>query len=190
MPEFSDLEIKLKKLLPKERFQHSLRVKEAALKLAQGFSVDKNKVRTAALLHDCSRYLKSPEMVEAAKGFGIKVTKIEEFEPKLLHARLSARIAKRDFGITDKEILTAIEKHTVGHEEMNTLDKIIYLADHIEEGRDFKEVSRLRKLASKDLDRAIAASASSMLRFLIDQELPIFEQTVRTRNYYLMKDKG
>lgn len=188
MPELSELEEKLKKLLPEERFKHSLRVKEAALKLAERFTINKEKVATAALLHDCARYHKGKELIDAAKNFGLKVNKIEEFEPKLLHAKLSAKIAERDFDIQDKEILSAIEKHTVGHEKMNTLDKIIYLADHIEDRRDFKNVKKIRELAFKNLDAAIATSTGSMIQHLLDQDLPIFEQTIRTRNHYLMKE--
>ena len=33
----------------------------------------------------------------------------------LLHARVSSIIAQNEFNINDKEILSAIESHTVGH---------------------------------------------------------------------------
>lgn len=183
----SQIEDKLKGLLPEERFKHSLRVKDEALKLARRLNIDPKKAETAALLHDCARYLEGPQLVEAARKFKMKVEKIEEFEPKLLHARLSARIARRDFKISDPEVLSAIEKHTVGSEKMSDLEKVIYLADHIEAERDFKDVQKIRELAYRDPDAAIAASAGSMIRHLLELGQPIFEQTVRTRNHYLMK---
>jgi len=180
-----DLQDRLKKLLPKERFEHSQRVAVCAEELGRHYQLDLNKVRLAALLHDCSRYLDRPGMLKLAEELGLKIDPVERLEPKLLHARLSAEIARRDFKVSDPEVLAAIAQHTVGAENMTLLSKIIYLADHMEEDRDFMGVAKVRELAYSNLDRAILESISAMVRHLLDLSLPIFEGTIKTRNYYL-----
>jgi len=126
-------------------------------------------------------------MLKAARAAGFKIDLIEKLEPKLLHARLSAEIAKRRFKIKDRQILSAIAKHTVGAEDMNNLDKVIYLADHIEAERNYRGLRRVRRLAYQNLNSAVAASTSSMIGELIKRGLPIFEGTVKTRNRFLAR---
>lgn len=186
MLNIEELKTKLAELLPLERFEHSLRVEKSALELAELYNVSTAKTSIAALLHDCSRFLSREQMLKKAKSWGLKISPIEKFEPKLLHAKLSAIIANRSFKIKDKAILTAIKRHTVGAQKMSLLDKIIYLADHIEEQRDYCGVNKVKKLAHKDLNAAIAASTSSMISDLLRNDLPIFEETVKTRNAHLL----
>jgi predicted HD superfamily hydrolase involved in NAD metabolism len=177
----------LKDLLPKDRFEHSKRVKKSAEDLAKKHKVNIENARIAALLHDCSRFLNRQGMLKMAKNLGWKISEIEKFEPKLLHAKLSAEIAKKSFGISNKGVLKAIEEHTVGSENMSLLSKIIYLADHIEIDRDYPNVAIVRKLTNKNLNKAIVASSSQMIQHLLDQGLPIDDQTVKTRNRYLKR---
>lgn len=189
MPDLISLKDGLKKLLPKERFEHSLRVAEQAEELARKNGISVEQARTAALLHDCSRYLDRNGMLELARVSGFSIDPIEELEPKLLHARLAAKIARDQFGINDPEVLQAIESHTVGRPNMSVLEKVVYLADHIESDRDYSGVEKVRELAERDLDRAILASIGKMIAHLIEQGLPIFEGTIKTRNWLLMKNK-
>ncbi|KPJ66584.1 hypothetical protein AMJ44_08245, partial [candidate division WOR-1 bacterium DG_54_3] len=126
-------------------------------------------------------------LLRQARRFKLEIDPVSKFEPKLLHAELSALLAKRDFGIVSEQVLKAISKHTIGAPKMTKLEKIIYLADHIEEGRNFSGVKKIRRLAAKNLNRAIIESSSNMLNFLLRKWLPIHPGTVRTRNYYLLK---
>ncbi|MFA4904956.1 MAG: bis(5'-nucleosyl)-tetraphosphatase (symmetrical) YqeK [Candidatus Margulisiibacteriota bacterium] len=189
MPDQNSLKAGLKKLLPKDRFEHSLRVMEQAEELARRFKVSAEQAGIAALLHDCSRYLDRQGMLKRARELGFKIDPIEELEPKLLHARLSAAIARDQFGIDDPDVLKAIESHTVGRPNMSTLEKVVYLADHIESDRAYSGVEKVRELAEKDLDRAILASIGKMIAHLVEQDLPIFEGTILTRNWLLINRK-
>lgn len=178
---------KLRKALARDRFEHSLRVEKTAVALAKQHKVSVNKASLAALLHDYARKFSRSGMLKEARRQKIEIDPISRFEPKLLHAELSAYLAKKDFRVRSKEILNAIRKHTVGAPGMSKLEKIIYLADHIEEGRNFLGVSKTRRLAFKDLDRAIVETSSQMLSYLLKKGLPIHPGTVETRNYYLLK---
>lgn len=46
-----------------------------------------------------------------------------------------------------EDVCDAIACHTTGKYGMTTLDKILYLADYIEETRDFPGVDKARELA-------------------------------------------
>ncbi|MBI5701477.1 bis(5'-nucleosyl)-tetraphosphatase (symmetrical) YqeK [Candidatus Saganbacteria bacterium] len=161
------LGVQLKKWLPKDRFNHSLRVEKEAIKLAKHYKVSLDQASIAALLHDCGKYIEAGHM----------------------HARLGAVLAKEVFGIHDHNILNAIAKHTVGSENMTILEKILYLADHIESGRRFNGVEKIRAMAYKNMDKAIIMSTSMMIGSLLESGYPISEQTIRTRNYYIMGGK-
>jgi len=189
MPEYDSLKAGLKKLLPQERYEHSLRVIVQAEELSRRYKVAEDKARLAALLHDCSRYLDREGMLKMARELGLKIDPIEELEPKLLHARLAADIAQQKFGVTDAEVLLAIKSHTVGRPQMSELEKVVYLADHIECGRDYPGVDQVRKLALTDMDQAILASTGNMIKHLLDLNLPIFEGTIETRNWFLLNVK-
>lgn len=180
---------KLQTTLDRARLRHSLRVEKIALKLGRRWGADCHKLSLAALLHDCARKDDPPGLLKAAVKAGIRLNQLSRFEPKLLHAELSARQARSEFGLSDQAILSAIRHHTVGRPRMSKLDKIIYLADHIEVGRRFFGINRIRQLAFLDLDRAVLESTSLMLQYLLDHKLPIFEGTIKTRNYYWLKPK-
>jgi len=180
---------KLKKELDGERFKHSLGVEKTAVLLARKHGVSAKAASIAALLHDYARKYSRKELTKQAKRFKLKSDSLHQAEPKLFHAKLSALLAKKEFGITSGEILKAIKKHTLGSPAMTKLEKIIYLADHIEEGRNFSGVNKIRALAAKNLDQAVVASAGEVLKYMLKTGLFIHPGTIQTRNYYLLKLK-
>jgi len=180
---------KLEGTLDDARFSHSIRVQQLAIELSVHHNVDREKASIAGLLHDCSRYLSSRQLLSKAEEVGLHVEPIMRFEPKLLHAPLSGYFAKMEYGIDDPEIITAIERHTIGSPVMTALDKIIYIADHAEPERDFNGIEEIRRIMKKDLNGSISLIASCMIRYLIEKEMPIHPLTLETRNYHLRKAK-
>ena len=180
---------KLKASLSPDRFDHSLRVEKIACLLARKNGVSTQKAGLAGLLHDYARKFSGSDLLRQARRLKCAIDPISKFEPKLFHAELSALLAEKEFGVKSRAVLAAIRKHTLGSPAMTTLEKIVYLADHIEEGRDFRGVKKIRRLAFKDLDRAILESATAKLKYLIENRLPIHPGTILARNYYLLKEK-
>lgn len=178
---------KLQKTLDPERFEHSLRAEKVALALAKKYRINRQKVSLAALLHDCARRYSRKELLERAQKLGLEVDATRRLEPKLFHGEIGERIARTEFGVRDTEVLRAIRLHTTGAPGMSKLEKIIYLADHIEEGRNFPGVEKLRRLAFKNMDLAIFESTGAMIKFLLEKNLPIYPATICTRNYFLTK---
>jgi|SRR5690625_2569867 len=149
------IEKRLINKIGKKRWAHSLRVLKEAEKLANLYGADLKQVYLAALLHDCGKLQDKDELLKRAKHFGIILDDIRMNNLELIHAPLGAKIAEKEFKITDKNVLKAIKYHTTGREGMSLLEKIIFLADYIEEARSFPGVEKVRQLAYKDLDRAI-----------------------------------
>lgn len=179
---FNQVEKKLEAMLPPERFLHSKRVAETARLLARHYRANEEKVALAALLHDCSRFLTAPQMLEKALELKFEIDPVQRVQPKLLHADLSAHYAKEVFGITDPETLSAIRSHTVGNKNMSLTDKVVYLSDHIEEGRDYPEFQKIKTLAFTNLTQAVIESLNATIKFVESRGLPVCQKTIENRD--------
>ncbi|MBP2653304.1 MAG: putative superfamily hydrolase [Firmicutes bacterium] len=178
---------KLGKSLSAKRLKHSVGVSETAVALAGCYGADIEKARLAGLLHDCAREMTSNILLKIAENSGIVLNDIEKCQPVLLHAPVGAIVARRDYGIEDDGICQAISRHTVGGIEMELLDKIIFLADFIEPGRDFPGVGKLRDLAWSDLSDAVLAAYDNTILYLISNQGLIHQDALNGRNALLMQ---
>jgi putative nucleotidyltransferase with HDIG domain len=162
----NDLITNLKIFLNEPRFQHSLNVAEVAVHLAKKHGASCEKAEIAGLLHDCAK----------------------ERDLSIWHAHTSAELAQKHFGVNDPEILQAIRSHTMGNENMTLLDKIIFVADFIEPSRDFEGIAEIRKVAEKDLDKAVVLAMASTLQYLINNQKFICMNTIKSWNAVMKKD--
>ena len=178
---------KLKGLLGPSRFKHSLMVRDKVLHLSKFHKVNMKKASIAGLLHDVSRFMDRRGLLKFAEKIRLVIDPTSRAEPKLLHAPISAYIARTKFGIKDRQILKAISSHTLGRKNMTILEKIVYVADHVEEGRSHAGVKNARRLAESDIDQAIVAISSSMIKYLLGNNLPIHRMAFEVRDYYLKK---
>lgn len=177
----------LKENLNKQRFEHSLRVMDTAVELAKLYNIDEEKARLAGLVHDCAKNLGSEEMISIIERNNADVDDIYIKSPALAHGLVGAIIAKTDMGIEDEDVLNAIIYHTTGREAMSTLEKVIYIADYIEPMRNFEGVQKLRELAYENLDEALLLSFNETIKYVIFREQLLHMNTIKARNYLLMK---
>jgi predicted HD superfamily hydrolase involved in NAD metabolism len=174
-------------MLDKKRLAHSIRVQETAVKLAVQYNADIEKAATAGLIHDCAKCLPDSILFELAGRFSIKLNDIYRLQPGLLHGPIGACIAQKEFLIDDPEIIHSIKYHTTGCCNMSILDKIIYIADYIEPGRDFPGVSELRELAYRNFDEALFKSCNITIEYVLKRNLLIHPLTIEFRNSLLLK---
>ncbi len=180
-----NLTMEVKKRLPAGRFLHTLGVEECARPMARRYGVDEEKARTAALLHDVAKPLTLPEMIRVIEDGGETVSDEEKESEGVLHAKAGAVIARTDFGITDTEILDAIRYHTTGRPAMTELEKIIFIADFIEPGRNkAPNLDKIRKEANIDLNRTVCMIARDTLVYLREKGVHIDQRTVETYEFY------
>ena len=69
----------------------------------------------------------------------------------------------------NEAVVAAIDSHTTGKKNMNTLEKIIYIADYMEPNRSFEGVEQLRKLAETDLNEALKMGLEMSIALLREQ---------------------
>lgn len=178
-------EMRLK--LNNKRFEHSLNVELEAIKLAQIYGSDLKKARVAAIAHDSAKAHSDEELLRMAQSYTIKIDEIEYNFPQLLHGPVAAHICSAEFGIGDQDILNAIKYHTTGRKSMSLLEKIIYLADVIEPGRNFPGISDIREIALMDIDRALILACNSTLIYITNKNYLIHPLTIEFRNSLLLK---
>jgi predicted HD superfamily hydrolase involved in NAD metabolism len=144
--------------LSDKRYGHTVRVADTAESLARKHGLDPDRTRLAALLHDAARETEPKEFLRLANEWDLPVGEPERQSPKLLHGPVAAELARRELGVEDEEVLSAIRAHTVGRAVMEPIALALYVADKIEPARDYPSVHKIRALASKDLCEAAAES--------------------------------
>lgn len=137
-----------------QRVDHVRGCSETARQMALRFGANADDARRAGILHDITKALSADEQLHLCEKYGIILNHFERENPKLLHAKTGAAVARRVFGENDA-VCSAICWHTTGKADMTTLEKIVYLADYMEPNRDFAGVSELRRLAQSDLDGGV-----------------------------------
>lgn len=173
--------------LDRKRAQHTLGVEKEAMHLVRRYGGDMEKAQIVALLHDVAKKIKKKEKLNLAQIYNIEIDPVSRQDPDLLHGPLAAEMMRRELGISDPDILNAVRYHTTGRENMSRLEKIIYLADLIEEGRDFPGVEELRELAEEDLDTALLEGMRHVLLYLVENRSPVQLLSIEAYNDLLTK---
>ena len=168
---------KVKDYLKKERWEHTVRVAVKAAENSRAAGVYEIDAITAAALHDCAKYLSLD--AEELKGFTLK----GDVPEAVVHQFTGAYVAEHTFGIKDENILNAIRYHSTGRENMSALEKLIYLADLLEEGRDFDGVQALRQKLKRGLNECMKAALEHQLNYLISTGKPVHPLTQRAYDY-------
>ena len=170
----------LKEKLPKKRYEHTLGVAYTAAALAMCYGEDILKAELAGILHDVAKAKKSLELKDDMKGYidpytdGDYVALIADKAPQILHAIYAPYLAKKDYRIEDKDILSAIRWHTTGKKDMTMLEKIVFVADYIEPNRKkLPDLDRIRTLSFHDISEAVKVIAKSTIEYLGSQGMYI-----------------
>ena len=170
--------------VPPKRIQHILGVERMAIELAEHYQLDVDAAARAGLMHDLAKYFKPQRLLELAKAEGLPIDEVDIAAPHLLHADVSAIVARQEFGVTDPEILQAIADHTLGRPGMGAMSCIVFLADTLEAGRgDTPELQSLRELSYQNLHRAVWHTCDYSLQYLLSTRCLIHPRTIRTRNW-------
>lgn len=177
---------KLSQMISKSRFEHVLRVEKAAIQLAKKYGADIEKVSIAALLHDIAKEQPDEEMRDLIISENLNLNLLN-YGSEVWHGPVGAILAKREFFVSDETILDTIRKHTVGGHKMSLTAQIIFVADYIEEGRDFPKVQQARELADESLEKAIKYKLKETIKFLINKEEKIFPETIESYNSWIKK---
>lgn len=182
---------KLKNELDESRYEHTIGVMDTAACLAMRYGADLTQALVAGLLHDCAKCIPNDKKLKLCKKNGIEVTPFEEKAPFLLHAKLGAWMAEHEYHVSDPAILSAIACHTTGKPDMSLLDKIVFIADYIEPGRDKATgLPEIRRLSFTEIDKALIRILSDTLDYLASSNDPIDPATQNVLDYYLRREQA
>lgn len=146
----------LKQILSEKRYVHSIGAMEKAIELAKTYGEDEEKSALTALTHDIAKEMTIEEYYKYAEENNIKLSKDDKMCTSVLHGIIGADIVKKKYGFTD-EMCRAIYYHTTGITNMTTFEKIIFLADKVEERTRPKDKADIIRniIKEKGLDEAI-----------------------------------
>ncbi|MEL4895347.1 bis(5'-nucleosyl)-tetraphosphatase (symmetrical) YqeK [Crocosphaera sp. Alani8] len=178
----------LKKNVSEHRLQHILGVEKMCEQLAINHKIDPKKAAQAGLMHDLAKFFPSPKLLAMAKKEYKEIDSVCLSNPHLLHADVSAIVARETFGVTDQEILDAISNHTLGNPEMSKLSCIVFIADALEPNRgDSAELEKMRQLSLNNLYKSVQQTCEYSLQYLIKHNKTIHPRAILTRNWALHK---
>lgn len=175
----------MEKELKYTRFIHTLGVAFTAASLAERHGADMRRAETAGILHDCAKCIDVGKMEQICEKAGMEISPLEHGNGSLLHSKAGCVLARDKYGVEDPEILNAIACHTTGKPDMTALEKIIFIADYIEPGREAApHLDEIRRAAFEDLDRALCIILKDTLDYLHETGKPIDEMTQKTYDWY------
>ncbi len=133
-----------------KRFKHSIATGILAIKYAKQLNYDLKKAWFAGTTHDITK-----SKSEAwHRGFLASLGQKGFETPKhTLHSLSGYHWLKEKYKIEDEQILNAVKNHTNLAENLSVLDKIIYAADKLSQGRKFIGIQAIREIITKDFEK-------------------------------------
>jgi predicted HD superfamily hydrolase involved in NAD metabolism len=183
METIENIQRELKNILSEKRYQHSIGVMKKAEELARQYDIESSVAVLTGLTHDIAKEMPNEEKIAYCKEHKIEIDEVEIHNVGLLHAKIGADMVKK-YGFT-KEMQSAILYHTTGHLDMDLLAKIIFVADKIEENREYESVEELRKLAMEDIDKCTLIILDYTIKKNIDKGVLVHPDGIFARNQLL-----
>jgi predicted HD superfamily hydrolase involved in NAD metabolism len=185
--DFESLKIELRKTLSEKRFQHTLGVEQRAIEIGKHFSENPENLRAAALLHDCAKSMNQEEQISYAKEHSIPLSEHDLKAKGIIHAKIGAFIARKNFHISAPEILDAIAFHSTGRAGMTRFEKIIFASDYLDPYRKFQEENdKLLKLIYSNLDKGVLEIVKAKLRYVMEKNESIHPLSIQFYNSLLI----
>ncbi len=175
----------IKNRLTPKRLYHSICVAEKAKHLAEKYGSDAEKAYTTGLVHDIMKNQSVEDMLKLIDSDGQVLTENEKAITVTLHAIAGEIYLRKELGVTDEEVLSAVRWHTTGKEDMSLFEKIIYVADLVSDDREYPDVEEVRQLAEDDLDKTLLRGLSFTIEDNAKKYKLIHNDTVKAYNYYL-----
>jgi predicted HD superfamily hydrolase involved in NAD metabolism len=156
-----------------ERWAHIQRVADLARRIAEAAGADGERAWLAGILHDVARELPEAELLALCPP----ENEVEAAHPRALHGCAGRKLAA-EWGVSDPEVLEAIEGHVWGVSPANPIGMAVYVADVSETGRGVNEDLRARALAG-DLEGAYAEAVARKVAYLKAKGIPIHPRTLK-----------
>lgn len=193
---------RVKGLMSEKRYVHTCAVERMVVRLGELYCPELiPELRAAALLHDITKEETLENQLQLCEKFDIILEPTARLAPKTLHARTAAALIPSEFPeFATETVIHAVRWHTTGCDDMKIADKLVYLADYIDDSRKFIDCVRLREIfwgadpAAMDertrlahLRDVLILSFDMTIRGLIEDGVPISLYSIKARNHLLLE---
>lgn len=192
----------LKRELSAKRVEHIFAVEREIVRMAPLFGLEKEEeedLQRAALLHDLTHEKSFEEQQALFTLYGVPFTEDDRRSPAVVHQITGALVALDRYGVSPR-CASAIACHTTGKEEMTLFEKLLCLADYVEEGRAYPSCIALRELfygqmpekreeRLAHLDRCMLIYFENTVAHLEEKGGFIHPQTIAARNFLKTRRK-
>ncbi len=197
--QLNKLRVDIRSQMGERRYNHTLGVEREINKLARLYCPDKSEMlRAAALLHDITKEYTADMHIAIMKEHGLDVSDISLQSPKLFHSLTASLLIPEKYSeFAIDELIRAVSVHTTGCGNMTLSDKLLYLADYIEDTRTFDDCIKLRCFfwdgiergedKHKHLDRTLLMSIDITINDLLERGKIIADSTLAARNSLILK---
>ena len=162
-------------MLDHKRHKHSQSVGSYAARFAKSAGVDPKKAWAAGSLHDITKSWPIAKHRDFLTRVGIDQSEISDFE---LHSLTGYWWIKRRYLLDDEEILNSVLYHTSLNAELSQMDKVIFAADKLCEGRRHEGIQKDRQLIIEDFDAGFKKIVTVVHEILIDMERELSEEQI------------
>ncbi len=202
-PEIAALRESIIGQMSPKRYHHTAAVEDMVVRLATLYCPEEiPALRAAALLHDITKEYDIPTQMLLLTKAGLPPHAGEEFSHKTFHARTAALLITDNYPAFNCEtVVSAVRWHTTGREGMTLTEKLLYLADYIDESRLFPDCVRLRsffwdahpeRMTDDErrihLRRTLIMSFDMTMRALLSEGAVISPDTALARNELVLEE--
>lgn len=184
MKSYEELYEIAKSRLSEYRFHHSECVAKRCAQLAKRYGADENITKLVGIVHDIAKEMTEEERLAYCAENGLEIDEVESHSLGLLHGKIGADIAKREFGFSD-DLCSAIRCHSTGKANMSLLDKILFVADMSGVDRKFPDSQYIVELGNQDLDECVKYILKKIIQERIDQNKKIHWNTILALNDFM-----
>jgi predicted HD superfamily hydrolase involved in NAD metabolism len=175
--------------------KHVLGVEQMAFRLGLlffwGDDESMNILSAAALLHDVTKERTDEQQLDILREYKYNALPEELASMPTIHALTGALVIPKDFPeFADERLINAVKWHTTGKAGMNLYEKIIFLADYIEENREYESCKNARKeylqseKTNKSIDKLVYGILKNTIDHLKEKKVYIHPLTLEAMEYY------
>lgn len=184
--EYEKIKGDVKNILSEERFEHSELVAKKAEELAIKYGENPEMAKLIGIAHDIAKEMSDEEYLKYVEDNDIKIDEVENANCKLLHGKVGADICKKKYNFNE-QMQNAIKYHTTGNINMDNMAKIIYLADKIEDSRDYEGVEEAREKVKISLNEGMIYLLSRGIKKSLDKNKLIHIDSVELYNKLIIE---
>ena len=175
--------------LPPGLQAHIYRVCGIARELARQHGLDEEKAVLGMLAHDVARAMPGGELLRLAPELGVPIGLVDRRVPVMLHGPVGAELLRQHDGIDYEPLLEAVYWHTTSHPSLDTLGKVVFLADKLDPNKQgrYPYLPQMHKTAMEDLDRATLMFLTRETMARVERGELIHPAMVEARNHLLAK---